>query len=222
MRTKKDILANVTKEFKNSKKVANNTLRIEYSDGCIAIRLHDTDVVTEKDNVFTLNSGGWRSVTTKERMNSYSPARVFQKKSIWYIGDNEFFDGIQIDKFGNVLNPKGVIDHDRVKKTLNRIAKYIKLITKDNLPTPNAGDCWYCLMKDKDGVTMGDFSSNTDHLESHLDEGYIPGALLANAMKEAGYRDEQIGFHYSLKIHETFQRSVRKYLKRRLLPELAK
>jgi hypothetical protein len=92
-KTKGDLLSN-TYDVKNSKFVANNTLRIEYNNGTKAIRLHNTDVITETSKGFILNSDGWRTATTKERINTYSPARVWQNNGQWFIGNSLFYDGI--------------------------------------------------------------------------------------------------------------------------------
>jgi hypothetical protein len=59
------------------RKVANNTYA-ERRWPDIAIRLHDTDVVTlHPDGSITLNTGGWYTVTTKDRLNSYLPFGVW-------------------------------------------------------------------------------------------------------------------------------------------------
>ena len=101
---------------------------------------------------------------------------------------------------------------------LRKIKKYVDLITEDNLPIPNNGDCWYCLMTtDKDKKTLGDAFGDTSHLISHLEEGYVVGSLLVNAMREAGYRGEQISFHYQLKMVDAFKRALKKYLIKRLI-----
>jgi hypothetical protein len=65
-----------------SRKIANNTYLERRQDGVIAVRLHNTDVVTlYSDGRVVLNSGGWRTSTTAQRINSYSPVGVFQHKS---------------------------------------------------------------------------------------------------------------------------------------------
>ena len=80
----------------------------------IAVRYHSTDVVVAHQNgTFTLNSGGYRTATTKERIKTYSPARLFQHKGQWLIRQNKpishehydvpFYDGMRIDAAGNVL-----------------------------------------------------------------------------------------------------------------------
>src|SRR5690349_8930926 len=72
---------------KTSRKLANNTYLQRRDDKTIAVKLHDTDVVTyTTDEKIILNSGGWRTVTTKERINTFSPLTVYQNKSIWYVG----------------------------------------------------------------------------------------------------------------------------------------
>ena len=67
-----------------------------------------------------------------------------------------------------------------------RIAKYAALYAAAiPLPRPGSGDCFYCQMKTQDGKTLGDASS-TDHLTSHMEEGYVVPSLAYNAMMEAG------------------------------------
>ena len=48
-----------------------------------------------------LSSCGWQTVTTKSRLNAildcfFHNLGVFQKDFVWYIGNDEFFDGYQI------------------------------------------------------------------------------------------------------------------------------
>src|SRR5262249_27597834 len=55
----------------------NNTRLIRCGDD-YAVVLHSTAVVTiHQDGTYTLRTGGWRTVTTKDRINKYSPARVY-------------------------------------------------------------------------------------------------------------------------------------------------
>ena len=83
--TKVDSLRNV-RGVKSAKKIGNNTFEVIYKDGCKAIRLHRTDVVTfRRDGSCILNSDGWETRTTKDRMNKYAPVSVYQVDSIWYV-----------------------------------------------------------------------------------------------------------------------------------------
>ena len=77
---------------------------VRFHDGRIIVRLHSTDIVDvdTKNNSITLRTGGWETVTTKERMNAVlrafkSPYHVYQHKYEWYVASyaQEFpFNGI--------------------------------------------------------------------------------------------------------------------------------
>jgi hypothetical protein len=44
-----------------------------------------------------LNSGGYRTHTTKKRINQYSPVRIYQKNFEWFLADGtEFEDNMVI------------------------------------------------------------------------------------------------------------------------------
>ena len=222
MRTKKELLAGIEKEVLNSKIIENNTLLINYTDGSKAYRLHNTDVVTVNKGKFILNSGGWRTKTTKERINTFAPVNMWQEKGVWYLSNGvPFYDGITVNESGEVISKVKNIDLKKIAKIKKEIKTYCDLITKDNLPIPDNGDCWFCLMRTDEGKSLGDSSNNADHLLSHLKEGYMHGSILVNSMHEAGYQDRQIGLHYSMKLTDTFKRSLRKYLQKRLITNIA-
>lgn len=73
------------------KPLANNTRLHEQSSGNgrgpdYAVQLHGTDVVTLRaDGTYELNTGGWYTVTTKDRINGYSPARVSSERGTWFV-----------------------------------------------------------------------------------------------------------------------------------------
>ena len=73
---------------RDSRKIGNNTRAIKLADDCYGIELHNTIVVKAYlDGRIVLNSGGWQSVTTKQRMNAYIPAcvGVTQKDFKWFV-----------------------------------------------------------------------------------------------------------------------------------------
>ena len=221
MKTKSQILEGLT-GVKKSKKVDNNTLRIEYNDESSAIRLHNTNVVTFKGNKIILNSGGWRTLTTKDRINKFTNAKLYQEKGLWYLKGSElFYDGCIIDNDGNLKSKSIKVNNKKINLLKKQIKDYCDLITKDNLPFPNSGDCWYCSMQTENKILLGDATKNNDHLLEHLKEKYLHGSIMVNAMHESGFRDEQIGFHYQLKIVDTFKRSLKKYLQKRLIANIA-
>jgi len=80
-------------------------------DGSLAIRYHQTDVVlVAPDGTIVLNTGGWNTNTTKNRMNQASSQfnlgyQVWQENGKWFVRWNKkviLFDGIRL-----VLKPGG-------------------------------------------------------------------------------------------------------------------
>jgi len=77
--------------------------------GQCAVQYHGTTVAERQGDTITLNSAGWRSATTKLRMNQFSNQFlgsafcVYQKKGVWFVSfrdgrdDVEFFDGVTFD-----------------------------------------------------------------------------------------------------------------------------
>lgn len=94
---------------REERNAGNNTTLHRLDNGDIAVRLHYTDVViyhspdSEHANTVTLNSGGWQTVTTKERMNRFTNVRVYQEDYQWYVVEPptyhpvEFADGDRYD-----------------------------------------------------------------------------------------------------------------------------
>ena len=70
----------------NRRKIGNNTYAEILHDNSVGIMLHSTYVVKiHPDNTYTLQTGGWQTVTTKDRINQYSPVRVYQRKYEWFV-----------------------------------------------------------------------------------------------------------------------------------------
>jgi hypothetical protein len=86
---------------KHNRKQSN--IRVLNDHGFISILLHGHCVVTIEDNHrVTLHSCGYKTVTTKTAINRAlsqlnCPVNLSQKKGIWYIGQEIFFDGYKID-----------------------------------------------------------------------------------------------------------------------------
>lgn len=71
---------------KTRRKVGNNTYAEILSDGSVGITLHSTCVVRMyEDGTYKLSNGGWLTPTTKDRINKYSPYKVYQKNYTWYV-----------------------------------------------------------------------------------------------------------------------------------------
>jgi hypothetical protein len=96
---------------KTERRIANNTLVIDKGTH-VAIRLHNTDIVeVYPDGTYVLDSGGWHTVTTKQRINTFAPVNLYQKDWTWYLwpGDTLFEDGIRVNSSGKVLDGRTIL-----------------------------------------------------------------------------------------------------------------
>jgi hypothetical protein len=98
---------------RDSLRLGNNTYLVsrfspEENDKHIAIRLHNTDIVKFYSNGrITLHTGGYQTVTTKERMNHFIAGRVYQKNHAWFYAESaldwdnpvDFEEGMDVSKF---------------------------------------------------------------------------------------------------------------------------
>ena len=207
--------------------IENNT-RIVTRDEDYAVRLHNTDVVTfHRDGSVTLDSGGWLTVTTKDRMNRYlgDRGRVASDRGKWFIYDGSwekrirYFDGIRIASDGTILNPPDPKLEERkaeaeakMRKRVDRFMDgYIKALA-EGMPVPSSGDCWGCGFQTEDGRAAGDIGLAGEHLLSHLTDRYYVPSLIWNAMKERGYRDVNVtmSLFLDVKAYEAGTQRVRR------------
>lgn len=201
-----------------ARKVANNTFRYTTEDGCEVFRLHTTDVVTRlPDGRIKLDSGGWKSVTTKDRMNAFAPGYyVTSGKGGWRVGRRgdwsknvAFYDGMILpDALDNPsaddLSAQREAEATKLKKEISAFAK----LYTNGIPMPGAGDCWLCMMPDNE---------DTEHLREHIREGYAHGTLAVNAMRWAGATDQNIRYHIGYAgASGIVIRAVRRYLQFKL------
>lgn len=206
---------------KNSKKLANNTYLLRFEE-YIAIKLHDTEIVKLYPDYAQLYTGGWYTMTTKDRINTYALCNVSQVNNIWYIGDFLFYEGIKIDYTGNIISAKklaGKVEAQNKKikvKIKNFVALAKKKLKAKKIATPSGGDCWYCVMRTQKKETWGDVSKN-DHLLGHMREKYIVPALVYNAIIEAGYGNPDLIFAMRDTMSEGIGRAMTKYMQKRLL-----
>ena len=220
--TKREMMQDV-ENVVGARIVANNTVEYNTTNGSRVIRLHNTNIVMFlKDGRVVLNSGGWKTATTKERINRYLPdgVNLWQERGAWYVGkrwekndSSLFYDGMKL-RNGKVVSPRAKYNRNVV--LLKSIAKYCKALKElPSLPDINPGDCWHCMMRvDGTDTPLGDAMKDTDHLHSHLKEMYIHGSLIWNALVFAGYQKPEYILHMNLR--ESVVRAVRRYFKRKL------
>ena len=196
--TKKQIMHDVVDVVVSSKVIGNNTVEYVRSNGDKVIRLHHTDIVTVKSNGdIVLDSRGWRTSTTKDRMNCslISPWRIYQENKIWYVfkgwtpydaGKYVFTDGITLHADGTVTGAgPSVKTFQAIEKQIRKyVTGYMQALSDGTVPAPSSGDCWYCLMRTVDDSTpLGESVKDTDHLESHFTEKYYVPSLVTRAIE---------------------------------------
>lgn len=189
-----------------SKLIGLNT-KIQRNGDAIGITLHSTEVARfTVDGGLIVSTGGWNTVTTRERINRYLPQglRVWTERGVLYIGSDEKLTrrGLGIAKKlfvdgGRVINGElvGFAEVNGQAKTVDklrrRVAKfaeaYIAALKAGKVDAPGLGDCFYCAMRvespDKDkGKTLGE-ASKSDHLDMHMRERYFVPSLITRAVE---------------------------------------
>jgi len=184
---------------RESRKLENNTYLKRRDPGTITVQLHVTDVVTYQETGDTiLNSGNWRTGTTKDRINTYAPAgvRVWTKDRVWYLGGHGeqlnltyvFKDGCVIHADGSISGAYPVENAKAEKKFIRMVTEYAlkfaKAFVEGKVGKPGPGDCFYCYMvgvgTDK---PLGELTGNQkSHFLLHMEEGYFVPSLLLRAI----------------------------------------
>lgn len=97
-------------------KLGNNTWLETFHLG-IAVRLHNTRIVVfYEDGRILLHTGGYRTVTTKDRINQFITGRVYQKAHQWfYVGHTsegaiDWANPVKFEEGFNVAAPAPVVD----------------------------------------------------------------------------------------------------------------
>jgi hypothetical protein len=173
------------------RKLGNNTY-IRREGEHVVIRLHATDIVKIGKDRIVLDSGGYRTHTTKDRLNAVLPAGygLSADKGLWHLrtpkGAYIFADGCTLKVDGRAANVGDEKADTALVKAVRKYAKlYADTAVAGKLPAPSAGDCFHCQMLD--GMKRGaPHPSGADHVRSHIGEGYVVPSLLVNAAKEAG------------------------------------
>jgi hypothetical protein len=161
----------------------------------IAVRYHRTNIVTFcADGNVILNSNGYRTSTTKSKINEYAPRNfgLYQRSGVWYvwtrnadtlepISSGIFADNMVIKPNGKMT---GILKESASKKTLklaNKIKayskKYVDALIAGKVSAPSGADCWIC---------AGMLGDDNSHLLSHIKENYFVPRLAYNAMDTMG------------------------------------
>lgn len=205
-----------------AKIIARNTFRYSTESGATVTRLHFTDIVQAMPGGrFKLDSGGWRTMTTKDRINEALRGTGFvvvSDRGVWFVAAGPshahdygaavsdrvaFYDGMVLPDAFTSARGKAEREAERQRKLKAEIKRFVceGIPSGKPIPTPDAGDCWLCSMFDAEppatreanGHTVIDPSTkDSGHLLEHVREGYMHGSLIVNAMRRAGFTDAGI------------------------------
>lgn len=185
------------------RKVANNTYLIRQGSSSIGLKLHATTIITVRpDGRITLDSGGWRTPTTKGRMNDAlrellptSWPGIYQQSGIWLIyphGKHDqaltFADGMWVLPDGSLAG--GGPDISVLKEGVKLIRAYMKpvpqMLASGTFPRPGPGDPWNFLMAAEDGTLplAGKDAETRKHLVQYMKSKYYFGSLMLRAMEK--------------------------------------
>lgn len=174
----------VRKKNTMDRPIANNTRVTQLGEGTIGIKLHNTYIIKYHENphldcidygdLIELDTGGWKTVTTRDRMNRFCPLHVWTDRGVMYVSasnwyelrnnsdepkvyhfkDHMFFKPndreFYIKKEGQLvkLKPYSKKDEQKKRKQLKAIdtfiRNYINKLTSGKMDQPGAGDCFYC------------------------------------------------------------------------------
>lgn len=181
------------------RKLANNTYLERRGDNgapAYAVKLHATDVVTyHPDGRIVFDSGGWHTLTTRNRISRFSPCDAYSDRGITFISRGHGWSADR-ERYpladGMTLHPDGTMtgagpdprETQRKRTKIKRYCReYMRAFAAGEVPAPSAGDCFYCAMRTTGGESLGDATTDAEHLWSHVDEKYYVPSLLANAVK---------------------------------------
>jgi hypothetical protein len=173
------------------RKVANNTWLERRPNGDIGVRLHETDVVTySPDGSITLDTGGWFTVTTKARINEFTPFVVGSNRGEWYVctpGDwdntvpfrNHMTWHPDTESWSGIPSAEQLVADRAERKALDaKIKAFVAGITPERIIHAwenTGGDCLVCRI---------DLPGHDDHLLSHVEEDYFHASLVHLMLRE--------------------------------------
>lgn len=159
-------------------------------DGTVRLRYHETDIVVCKtNNTVVLNSGGWQTSTTKERINwCLSPyASLYQEKHVWKVAMHgvivPFEDGMVLTGRKPKVKTNAVTKQQKLRTRIEKfVDTYVQKLRAGELPKPSSGDCWHCCMVTTEGKALGEMG-DPSHLKEHIRDKYYVPSLIVRALE---------------------------------------
>lgn len=210
------------------RKLQNNTYLERLSSESIVVRLHNTHIlVYHQSGDITYQTGGWRTITSKARMNEYGAhgVQIWSDRSVWYIGTSNwrsaYYEGFVVRADGSAAAIHNA-DTEKRKILQASLSKFIKGWVTDIrahcadggcYPLPGAGDCLYCQMRQRGEPRETAQNMGLDCVYSHMAEGYFVPSLLWRAIQERG-RNVQFVWALMTRSPDIAAQDLRWYLKK--------
>jgi hypothetical protein len=85
--------------FENAKTFNKGNMKVEVLLNVTVLKLHDNEIAyryNDPEKTLSITSAGWKTNTTKERLNGLKGVNIQQKNGVWYLNGKEW-DGELID-----------------------------------------------------------------------------------------------------------------------------
>ena len=160
--SKREMLAAISGPISRASQPCRNTLEYTDSRGARVIMFHKTAILTfPQKGGFKIDTGGWNTVTTRDRLNKFLPEpwRVHTKKGYLHLRNYDeatpkvlFTRTIQVKPDGTVCSDTR---SEKAEALRAKVGRYIKLYRERGLPTAeeSGGDPWVAGVVDR-GVML--------------------------------------------------------------------
>lgn len=182
--SKRSMLASLHETPVQARLAARNTLDYTLSDGTRKIMLHHTNILTfHPQGGFTIDTGGWGTVTTRARLNEFLPGhwRVSTQKGVMCLNDTPFRQTVTYTGATHETVVSDIAPNDGVMIT-KQIDAYMKEWRKRGLPTveESGGDPW----------VFGSLKVSENVMIDWVQSKYVHRLLYGLALKYAGVQDQ--------------------------------
>lgn len=79
------ITNNVTNAFENNRAFKSGNDEVKISQDSVQMLLHGNIIAEKTKGFLYITNCGWKTNTTKERLNGISGINICQKKGLWYL-----------------------------------------------------------------------------------------------------------------------------------------
>jgi len=204
-----ELLHNASGKRVARRKLQNHTYAERMADQfgrpAVGVRFHDTFVVVNSAFTITLNTGGFGTATTRDRINAYTPddVQVYTEKGSWMVKGTHhsvpFIEGMTLHWNDGWTFSSAILDDVAAQMTAHNTAirvtveAWLKDMPEALADHENGASldkfqtkCASCCYVDRQQTrTIADEFENHEHLLRHMIDREWPEELIKVAMREA-------------------------------------